>query len=345
MKRKSIRLLIGILLTALALWLSFKNLDWTELKKSIANIDYFWVGLAVFNVLFTVYAMGWRWRILLRSKQKMSMNYMFQLNVISQYLNIVIPGRFGELAKAWLPAKRYGMSGSYILGTVVIEKMFDFFAWVILWVTVPAFFAFRNKLKGYTMAVVICLILILVLVLVIWQREMVRRWLYRFSSILPGKLRQRVVNFLERGMEAFAQLKDLKTTVMLVVFTALIIMLSSLTNFLLFQAFGFELSFFQAMVLLLVILVGSTPPSVPGKVGIFEYMVILGLGFFSVGPSKAMGYAVVLHVASYLPKIILGFIFMANLNLTLKTAESELEKAGIQDNKPENNQSENTQKE
>lgn len=331
MNRKSLRWIIGVLLTALALWLSFRNLDWMELKKSIANIDYFWVGLAVFNVLFTVYAMGWRWRILLRSKRQLSMGYMFQLNVISQYLNIVIPGRFGELAKAWLPAKRYSISGSYILGTVVIEKMFDFFAWVIMWVTVPAFFAFQNKLKGYTLAVVICFILIVGMVLVIWKREMVRRWLYRFSSVLPQKLRQRVVNFLERGMEAFSQLKDLKTTVLLVGFTVVILMLSTLTNFLLFQAFGLQLSFFQAIVLLLVILVGSTPPSIPGKVGIFEYMVILGLGFFDIGPSEAMGYAVVLHVVSYLPKIILGFVFMANLNMTLKNAETVLEKAQIQD--------------
>jgi uncharacterized protein (TIRG00374 family) len=148
---------------------------------------------------------------------------------------------------------------------------------------------------------------------------------------LPGKLKQRVVNFLERGMEAFSQLKDFRTTLTLVLFTALIIVLATLTNFLLFQAFGFQLSFFGAMVLLLVILVGSTPPSVPGKIGIFEYTVILGLSMFDIGKADAIGYAVVLHVVSYLPKIILGFVFMANLNFSLKKAETELEFAQIRE--------------
>jgi glycosyltransferase 2 family protein len=331
LKGKSIRYIIGFILTALAIWLSFRNLDWAELQRSITRINFFWVLLALFNVLLTVYILGLRWRVLLKSKKELPLGYLFKLNIISQYLNIVIPGRFGELAKSWLPAKRYGFSGSYVLGTVVIEKMFDFFSWVILWVSVPIFFAFQNKIKGYTMAVVICIILIITLILVIWQRDIVRRWLYKFSAFLPAKLEKRVVNFLVRGLEAFSQLKSTRITLILALYTTIIVVLSTLTNFLLFHAFGFQLSFFHALVLLLVIQVGSTPPSLPGKLGIFEYTVIIGLGLFSIQETDAMGYALLLHIVSYLPKIILGFIFMAGLNLNLKTAEAELSQMEIKD--------------
>jgi len=78
------------------------------------------------------------------------------------------------------------------------------------------------------------------------------------------------------------------------------------------------------MVLLLIVQAGNAPPSVPGKIGIFEYMVILGLSFFGIEKADAMGYALMLHVVSYLPKIILGFIFMANLKISIKKAESEM---------------------
>jgi len=327
MKRKSLRYLIGFAITALALWLSFRNLDWAALQTTLGKVNFFYVGLALFSVLLTVYVMGWRWNILLQSKQKMPMIYMFKLNIISQYLNIVIPGRFGDVAKAWLPAKRYSLSGSYVLGTVVIEKMFDFFAWVILWVTVPALFAFKDEFKGYTMAVGICVGLLVTLVVVIWKRELVRRLLYRFSSVLPAGLKLRVVNFLEKGMEAFSQLKSFRITLVLALYTALIIFLSTLSNYLLFLAFGFKLGFFEALVLLLVIWIGSTPPSVPGRVGIFEIVVIWGLSFFNIGQAEAMGYGLLLHVVSYLPKIILGFIFMAGLNLSLKKAEAAFRSA------------------
>jgi uncharacterized protein (TIRG00374 family) len=325
MKSKLIRYIVGLIVTVLALWLSFRNLDWAALWESFTSVQLLWVILAVICVLFTVYAMGWRWRLLLKSKKDIPLGYMFQLNVISQYINIVLPGRFGEIAKAWLLAKRYDLSGSYALGTVVIEKMFDFFAGIILWVSIPAFFALHGQIKGYTMVLVICVILIVLLVLVVWKREMVRKLLYFFSSKLPGgKFKQRVVNFLEKGMEAFYQLKDSRTSLGLALYTALIILLSTLTNFLLFLAFGFKLSFFEAMVLLLIVQAGNAPPSVPGKIGIFEYMVILGLSFFGIEKADAMGYALMLHVVSYLPKIILGFIFMANLKISIKKAESEM---------------------
>lgn len=323
--KKLIRYLAGLIVTVLALWLSFRNLDWSALQDSFTRVHLFWVILAVINVLFTVYVMGWRWQLLLKQKKNIRLGYLFQLNIISQYINIILPGRFGEIAKAWLPAKRYGLSGSYVLGTVIIEKMFDFFAGVILWVSIPAFFAFQGKIKGYTMALVICAILIILLALVVWKRELVRKWLYFFSSLLPkGKFKQRIVNFLEKGIEAFSQLKNTRTSLVLALYTVLIILLSSLTNFLLFLAFGFKLSFFEAMVLLLIVQIGNAPPSVPGKIGVFEYIVILGLSFFSIGKADAMGYALMLHVVSYLPKIILGFIFMSNLNISLKKTESEI---------------------
>ena len=323
MKKKSIRFLLGLILTAIALWLSFRNLEWTELQNSFSRVHFVWVVLTICNVLLTVYVMGWRWRLLLKSKLELSMGYMFQLNIISQYINIIVPGRFGEIAKAWLPAKRHGVSGSYVLGTVLIEKMFDSFTWIILWISIPALFAFQDKVKGYTLALVISAILIILLVLVVWKREMVRKWLYFLSSLLPGKLKQRVLNFLEKGMEAFSQLKNSKISLQLIPYTALIILLSTLTNFLLFQAYEFNLSFFEAMVLLLVIQVGSAPPSVPGKIGIFEYMVILGLSIFNIGKADAISYGLMLHLVSYLPKIILGFIFMANLNISIKKAETQ----------------------
>lgn len=335
MKKKSVQYTIGILVTALALWLSFRNLDWKELADSFNRINFVWVAAAVLSTLFTVYALGWRWRLLLKSKIDISMSYMFQLNIICQYLNIAIPGRFGELAKAWLAARRHGVSGSYVLATVAIEKMFDFFLGVILWISVPAVFAFQDKVKGYTIALVICIVLIMLLVLVVWKREIVRKWLYAVARLLPQKIRQRTVNFLERGMEAFTLLKNIKTSMVLVLYTVLIIMLATLTNFLLFQAYDFKLSFFQALILLLVIQIGSAPPSIPGKIGIFEAMVILGLSFFSIEKPEAMGYALMLHLVSYLPKIILGFLFMASLNITLKKAEAEFSefknKAGKED--------------
>jgi len=325
MKKKSIRYALGILITALALWLSFRNLDWVTLKQSFSRVNLVWVILAVFTVLLSVYIVGWRWQILLKSKARIPLSEMFRFNIISQYVNIIIPARFGELLKAWLAARKYSLSGSYVLGTILVEKIVEYFIVFILAVLAPVFFTFQTKLKGHTIAIVIFLILISLLILAIWKRVLVRKWLARLANIFPGKLRVRVLNFLDKGMEAFTLLKDIKMIFLVVVITLIVIFSQVITNLILFKAYGFNLSIFEALILQLALLIGMSLPSVPGKIGIFEYTVVLALSMFAIDKSIALSYGLMLHVAAYLPKILLGFIYTANLNISLKKAEKEIE--------------------
>jgi len=73
-----------------------------------------------------------------------------------------------------------------------------------------------------------------------------------------------------------------------------------------------------------VLMVGMAPPSVPGKIGIFEYAVILTLSTFNIDKSLALSYALMLHLVAYLPKIILGFIYMGSYRISIKKAETEI---------------------
>ena len=326
LKKKPVKFALGLLLTALALWLSFRNLDWEALSRSFSRVDIFWVFLAVGNILLTVYILGWRWQILLKSKADIPLSDMFRFNIISQYVNIIIPARFGELLKAWLASRKYSLSGSYVLGTVVIEKIFETFSVVILGVLAPLFFTFQTQLKGHTLAVGFLVVLVPLVVLVLWKRETVRKWLTRLAKVFPGKLRRRLLIFLDKGMEAFGLIKDLKMTLKVVLVTFLVILSQVITNLFLFKAFGLKLFFFEALVLQLVIIVGMSIPSIPGKLGVFEYTVILGLSMFGVGDNIALSFGLMLHVAAYLPKIILGFVFMSNLNISIKKAEAEMNK-------------------
>lgn len=326
MKKKSIKYLLGILVTALALWLSFRNLDWQNLAGSFSRLNPLWVVLALVNVLVSVYIMGWRWQILLKSKAQIPLYDMFRFNIISQYLNIIIPARFGELLKAWLVSRKYSLSGSYVLGTVLIEKIVESFIIVSLAVLAPVFITFQTQLRAHTILMVLVAALIPILILVIWKRQMVLKWLARLAGIFPAKLRDRLLNFLDKGMEAFTLLKSISMTFKVVVITLLIILSQVITNLILFRAYGFNLSFFEALILQVILIIGMSLPSVPGKIGVFEYTVVLALSMFGIDKTIALSYALVGHVIAYLPKIILGFLFMASLNISIKKTEAEINK-------------------
>ena len=323
MKKKTLRYALGILVTVLAVWLSFRNFDWGTLKASISQVKPGWVLLALANILLSVYIMGWRWQILLKSKAHIPLSDMFRFNIISQYVNIVIPARFGDFLKAWLAARKYSLSGSYLLGTILIEKITEAFIIITLALLAPLFFTFQTRLKGHTIIMVILLISIPLLILVIWKRERVRQWIARLATIFPDKARTRILNFLDRGMEAFALLKDIKM-ILLVVFTTFLIIFSQvITNWILFKAYGFQLSIFEAIILQLILLIGMALPSVPGKIGIFEYTVFLALSMFGIDRPIAISYGLMLHLIAYLPKILLGLLFTSNLPISLKKAGAE----------------------
>lgn len=313
-----LKILVGLSITALALWLSFRKLDWEELKNAFYQVNFFWVILALINTIFTVYVLGWRWQILLKPKKKISLNSLFRLNIISQYVNIIIPGRFGEVLKAYLTSKQYKVSGAYVIGTVAIEKILDFLVFVLCWISVPALFALQREIRGYKISLFFCLLAVLFLSLFIWKSRTVLKWTGFVSRLLPGKLKQGFQDFFEKGTEAFGLLRSAKNSLFIVILTFCFIICQVLTNYFLFKAFHLNLSFWVGLFLLLAIQMGSIPPSVPGKIGIFEYAIILALSVFSISKSQALSYGIMLHLVAYLPKILLGLIFLQRVDISLR---------------------------
>ena len=328
-RHRWLKIVLGVAVTALALWLSFRKLDWEVLKETFFHVNFFWVILALANTILVVYALGWRWQILLKPKGKIPLGSLFRLNIISQYVNIIIPGRFGEVSRAYLASKQYRVSGAYVIGTIAIEKILDFFVFVILWISVPALFAIQKEVKGYKISLFFCVLAAFFLVLFIWQPKTVLKGANFFSRILPGQLRKGFQNFLEKGIEAFGLLKSTKILLLILVLTFGFIAGQVLTNYFLFKAFHLNLSFWVGLFLLLAIQVANMPPSVPGKIGVFEYAVILALSLFGISKGQALSYGIMLHLVAYVPKILLGLIFLPSVDLSLRKNRKALIEANI----------------
>lgn len=326
---KWIKISLGLILTGLALWLSFRKIDWAALKNAFIEANFLWIILALVNTLLVVYALGLRWQILLKSKSNIPLIGLFRLNIISQYINIILPGRFGEISKAYLVARQYPVSGGYAMGTIVIEKILDFFVFVVLWISVPAFLVLEKAVQGYRIALFFCILAAFFLVLFIWQPKIVLKGASFFSRFLPRKSRKGVQDFFEKGIEAFGLLRSANTLLFVVVLTFGFIAGQVLTTFFLFKAFHLNLSFWVGLFLLLAIQVANMPPSVPGKIGVFEYAVILALSLFAISKSQALSYGIILHLVAYLPKILLGLIFISSVDLSLrKNRNAQVEELG-----------------
>lgn len=315
-KSRGFMIVLGFLVTALALWLSFKGIDWAELGESFRQVNLFWVALAVVNTLVSVYALGFRWKILLRSEGSVPLGGLFRINILSQCANIIIPARLGEILRVYLASKQYKISAAHVTGTVVIEKALDFFVFVALWIIVPPLFAIQEELKGYKLALLICVLTIGIIVFFVRKRESILKWGKTFSRILPYRLRDRFLGFFDKSIRAFGQLKSPKTLTRLFLWTLVFVGGQILSIYFLFRAFGLSLSIWVALFVLLATQVGTVTPSAPGKVGVFEYAVILSLAIFGVNKNVALSYGLLLHAVAYLPKILLGLVYFTKLDIT-----------------------------
>ena len=82
--------------------------------------------------------------------------------------------------------------------------------------------------------------------------------------------------------------------------------MSTLTNYIILRDVDIQVPFTAALFVLIVLQVGSAPPSAPGKLGVFHYLAVLALSAFSVEKDLALAYSVLLYVVALLPKVVIG---------------------------------------
>jgi len=82
-------------------------------------------------------------------------------------------------------------------------------------------------------------------------------------------------------------------------------------------AMGLSLSPLAAVFLIVVLNFGLMIPSSPGGLGIFEFMVILALAAYGVDKETALGMGFIFHMLQYVLTIVLGWIFVVQLNLSM----------------------------
>ncbi len=126
--KKLIRPLIAVILLALLFRTGLIKLD--QLKTTVQNIPlmlsgFFLIGL---QILF----FGFRWKIIVDYYHKISFAKIMQLNLISQFFNIFIPGGIGgDVVKALELSKSENIPKQKTIATVVIDRVLGLYCMIL----------------------------------------------------------------------------------------------------------------------------------------------------------------------------------------------------------------------
>ena len=127
-----ISLVIGILLSAAALYFAFRNVPLSDLLHYLKSINYLWTFPAAILALVSFFFRALRWQFILASSHKIGIWRAFHPMMIGFMINCILPGRVGEVARPAVLQKKENIPFSTGLATVAAERFFDVSILVVL---------------------------------------------------------------------------------------------------------------------------------------------------------------------------------------------------------------------
>jgi uncharacterized protein (TIRG00374 family) len=304
-------------LTVLFLWIAFRDTDFVKLLAAMRGANYWWM-LASFACLMASHAVrSWRWGYLLSPiKRGIGFRNLFAGVIIGYMFNNVLP-RAGEIARPYAISRAESIPFSSGLGTVVVERFFDAFSFLLLFALLPLVYhgplldSFpwlpRAGLIGTGMTVAGMVFLIAMMV----RRDWTDRFLLRpLSWMLPARARLFLEAQVHAFLDGFLFLKDPASFAVILISGALVWILYILMTYLALFAFGLgTLGARGAVVILTISSIGLAIPT-PGNIGSYHAFTSQTLiRLFAVDPSVALGFATVTHAVGFIGVTLVGLYY------------------------------------
>src|SRR5438067_4728171 len=132
----------GVLFSVALIAYLLTRFDLAAALKAIALADPGWFAFATAVYLIQFPLRGLRWSRLMRAVKPVSFTTATEIFAIGFMANNVLPARLGDVARAFIIAKREDVPASATLSNVLLERVFDgltvvAFLSLVLWLEPP----------------------------------------------------------------------------------------------------------------------------------------------------------------------------------------------------------------
>jgi len=319
------------------LYFAIRDIKWDEFWIAIKTANYWWLipGIAIY--FMAVWVRAWRWHYLLRPLKFISTKRMFPVITMGLAGNNILPARAGEVLRAVILKRRENVPVSASLATIIIELIFNAVVMMaFIFVNLPelAKLTSDSGLIGdiQTVAIWGTLVffgaLIVFLLAAMWPRVTEKIGLWFIQRLIPRRFQTQVVGLMNKFLDGLASLHS-PANVLMVFFTSVVFWLLETGKYwFIMHAFEFRVGFFALMLLNGLANLATTLPGAPGYIGTWEAVTVAVLVAYNVSKAEALGYAVVLHVALWLPITLVGLYYLIKDGIKLGTSVEKLREEG-----------------
>jgi uncharacterized protein (TIRG00374 family) len=320
---RSWRAWLGIVVSLVFLYIAFRGQDLGEVRDALGEVNYWYLLPALALYFLGVWVRAVRWSALLRPVITVGPRETFPIVVVGYMANNLLPLRTGELVRAYVLGRRFGVRKTTSLATIAIERLFDGLTMLAFMLSATAFVSFTSELRHLALiAFVLFTGLLLGLVILTLGGDFRDRLLQLVLGPLPVALADRVERLAESFLSGLGVFKR-KTDLLFVAGTSVLAWLCEAGMYwtiargfgdLLQEKVGIAATLLTTGVANLATLI----PSSPGYVGPFESGVTLVVnGALDVPRGEALSYAIVVHAALWFPITLIGLVEWWRQHLSL----------------------------
>jgi uncharacterized membrane protein YbhN (UPF0104 family) len=305
-----------------------RNADLARVADAMRSARIDLLAVAVLLTLATYVVRAERWQYLLEPLGRTRFSVAFRTTVIGFAASSVLPARVGEVLRPYLLARREGLSATGAFATIIVERILDLVAVLVLLAAYLLAFdpgmAARDsalfsaiRLGGLVMAPVAVASLALMYVLA-GHPDWLHAWLDGADRWLPARLAGIIGRVTRTVAGGFGVLRRPERLLASLGWSLVLWMVICAETWVVARAFHIEMPFLGSWLMLALLVVGVAVPT-PGGVGGFHEAFRLGAtSFFGADNDAAIGAAILLHAASFVPVTVLGLWFAVRDGLDLQ---------------------------
>jgi uncharacterized membrane protein YbhN (UPF0104 family) len=335
--RSHVRTIVVLALAAGLVALFLHNVDLWGVATNIARARPEWLAFSLFTMLVNLAIRAYRWQYLLEPIGHTTFGRAFRATAVGAAATSILPARAGEVIRPYFLARQSRqvtaqnsgrMSATAAFATIILERLLDvvtvlallasyvFIFGVDLERTNPRMFA-GLKWAGGTAAAG-ALGALAVLFVLAGDPARLRRTLERLERVVPSTLAGMIARIAEKFARGLGAIRRPGRLLVALAWSFPLWLSIAAGIWSVAVAFRFAVPFTGSFLLIALLTLGVAVPT-PGAIGGFHEAFRIGATAFYGAPDEAaVGAAIVLHLFSIGPALLLGLVFAAEEGLNVK---------------------------
>jgi glycosyltransferase 2 family protein len=312
-----VRWLIGLAVSAVFMWLAFRAVNPAEVWRGIASANQLLLIPAVFANLVVSVLRSFRWKLCFDRRDPLTLpqaSVAYAAGTLSG--QTVVPARLGDLVRVYVLGRVSAASSSRALGTLVIERLADLFAVVIVLALLLPLFSLPAWVKAADGFAAGLGAIGLVVVYLLAQRS---EQLEEPAWVAGRRLPHLAFGVLLKVLQGFSAVRDPRRGLLVLATSFAVWLLQTVPYGIAFAALHLPLGWKEAALTTVVLALTAIIPTGPGFAGSFEIATQQLLAIFAVDRAAAIGYQEYTRIINLLGVV----LFMAVALLALRLSRSD----------------------